>query len=930
MNFIVANTLIFCLFINQYSFGQTSNDDIYVREQKSNWEQFVKSVEKENAIRFFYQPEGFPVSEVVVKQDSILLIDLLQELFSKHEIEVSTDYRGNYFLFENFKLRTQVENSFGNVNLNASFPYGDTITPSNASGENDYLKTYQDFISETITIGEKGQTANNGKVKVTGIVTNADDKSPIPQARLFVAELNSYFTTNSSGYYEIDILPGTYTLTVNSLGMYKKSLKLNVLSYGTLNIPLEVKAFLLDETVVLADRKQNVRSPVMGFERITEKTIKELPVVLGEKDIVKIVLLLPGVQTIGEISSGFNVRGSPSDQNMFYINDLPVYNSSHLFGLFTTFNSDAISEFKFYKNSIPVEYGGQLSSIFDIDVKRGNQKNLTVRGGIGLTSGRVLVEGPLKKDLSSFLVSVRSTYSDWLLKQVDNLDVKSSSASFQDALVDFSLQLDESNNLQLFFYGSHDFADLAFGIRNEYSNLGANIKWSHIFGEKLKSEANIAMSNYNYEEANFDIIYLANQHSFNLNHTEAKFNLDYLAGSGHNFQLGINSKFIKLIYGDFLPLDNQSSVKPIQFEPEQALNNSVYLGDRWDISPAFTIEGGIRATLYSYLGPKTVFSYDENAPLETQNITDTVRFERNEFIKNHTNLDFRTSVKYELTSDLSVKASYNRLHQYIFMLSNTVTVSPISKWKLSDTHLKPMSGNQFSTGIYKNFSNDNIEVSAEIYYKDVKNLVEYKDGAEFITNKIPETNIIQGNMESYGLELMLKKKAGKLNGWVNYTYSKAEVTALNRTTGEMNNQGLAYPANWDRPHAANMTLNFKATKRLGFSANVVYSTGRPVTFPASVYYLNDMEITGFSKRNAFRLPDYFRTDFSVNLEGNLKKNKLAHGSWSLSFYNLTGRKNPYAMVFQNVDGEIKGYKISILGTVIPSLNYNLKFGNYED
>lgn len=930
MKRITSYFLIGCLFIIQYSFGQTTPAKIYIQKQKSGWEEFVESVEKENAIRFFYQPKGFPVSEVIVLQDSVLLADFLQDTFSDYNIAVETDHRGNYFLFQNFELNAQIESFFSVESHNVAASAYDTITPSDAQGTNDYLKTYHEFISETITIGENGKASDNGKVKITGIVTNSGDKSPIPQARLFVAELSSYFTTNSAGYYEINILPGTYTLTVNSLGMYEKSLKLNILSNGTLNIPLEVKAFLLDETVVMADRKQNVRSPVMGFERITEKTIKELPVVLGEKDVVKIVLLLPGVQTIGEISSGFNVRGSPSDQNMFYINDLPVYNSSHLFGLFTTFNSDAISEFKFYKNSIPVEYGGQLSSIFDIDVKHGNQKNLTARGGIGLTSGRVLVEGPLKKDQSSFLVSVRSTYSDWLLNQVDNLDVQNSSASFQDALADFSLQLNETNNLKLFFYGSRDFADLAFGIRNEYSNLGANLNWGHTFSEKLKSEAIFSTSSYNYKEANFDIQYLANKHSFQLSHTEAKINLDYLAGSGHNFQLGVNSKFIKLIYGDFLPLNHQSLVKPIQFEPEQALNSSVYFGDRWDISPAFTVEGGVRVTLYSYLGPKTVFSYADNAPVETQNITDTARFEKNDFIKNNTNLDFRTSVKYELTSDLSVKASYNRLHQYIFMLSNTVTVSPISKWKLSDTHLKPMSGNQFSVGIYKNFSNDNIESSAEVYYKDIKNLVEYKDGAEFITNKIPETNIIQGDLESYGLELMVKKKAGKLNGWVNYTYSKAEVTAFNRETGEMNNQGLAYPANWDRPHAANMTLNYKATKRLSFSANVVYSTGRPVTFPASVYYLNDMEITGFSKRNAFRLPDYFRTDFSVNLEGNLKKNKLAHGSWSISFYNLTGRKNPYAMVFQNVDGEIKGYKISILGTVIPSLNYNLKFGNYED
>jgi hypothetical protein len=339
---------------------------------------------------------------------------------------------------------------------------------------------------------------------------------------------------------------------------------------------------------------------------------------------------------------------------------------------------------------------------------------------------------------------------------------------------------------------------------------------------------------------------------------------------------------------------------------------------------------GLRATLYTYLGPKTVYTYLVNAPKDIDNIIDTTYFGKNSAVKTYQNVDYSLSAKYELTKNLSIKASYNRLHQYTFMLSNTVSVSPTSKWKLSDYNLKPMEGEQYSLGLYKNFVNNSIETSVEAYYKKVKNLVEYKDGAEFITNPIPETNIIQGDLESYGIEVMLKKKIDKLTGWVNYTWSKAEVTAFNPITGEMNNQGFSYPANYDRPHAANLTMNYKISKRLMVSANVVYSTGRPITFPSSVYYLNDVQITGFSGRNEYRLPDYFRTDLSISLEGNLKKNKFAHGFWSLSFYNLTGRRNTYSMVFQNVNGEVKGYKISILGAVIPSLNYNLKLGNYEN
>jgi hypothetical protein len=920
-----------CLTVTNLLYSQEKEVQIYLRKQNTNWEEFVKNMEHQYDVRFFYNTENIPNISVEVKKDSVLLEQILNEAFAGYGVHISKDNNGNYFLFKEFKLQTDIKDIFfKQPELNNESKLIGASEPEKNDISNEFLKTYNEFISDNLIIGNGSPGNSKDKVNVSGIVFNADDGIPIGQARMLIPEINRNFITSTSGNFEIDLLPGNYTLIVNSLGMFEKTLKLTVLSGGEVNIPLQVKSFLLDETVVTAERNQNVSTTTMGFEKLTAKTIKELPVVLGEKDVVKMVLLLPGVQTIGEISSGFNVRGSPSDQNMFYINDLPIYNSSHLFGLFTTFNSDAIGEFKFYKNSIPVEYGGQLSSIFDIDVKKGNSKYFSALAGIGPTSVRAMVEGPLKKDMSSYLASFRSSYSDWLLNQVDNLDVKNSAASFQDALMDFSFQLNKNNKLGLFFYWSHDYADLAFGIENEYSNLGSDIKWTHTFNKKLSSELNFATSRYSYEEANYEVEYLANRHSLDLMHNELKLNFRYNIGKGHNTQLGLNSKLIELNNGDFLPLNDQSTVMPLTFESEQSVSNTIFGGYTWDVSPRLTFDAGMRATLYSYLGPKTVYNYLENAPKDVDNITDTTFYGNNEIINNYQNLDFSFSGKFEITSDFSIKASLSRAHQYTFMLSNTVSVSPSCKWKLSDPHLKPMEGDQVSVGLYKNFWNNNIETSVEAYYKTVENLVEYKDGAEFITNQIPETNIIQGDLESYGVEFMVKKKTDKLTGWINYTWSKAEVTAFNKLTGEMNNQGFSYPANYDRPHAANLTMNYKLSKRLMVSANVVYSTGRPVTFPSSVYYLNDIQITGFSKRNEYRLPDYFRTDLSISLEGNLKKNKFAHSFWSLSFYNLTGRQNTYSMVFQNVNGEIKGYKISILGTVIPSLNYNLKFGNYEN
>jgi hypothetical protein len=922
--------ILLCLsfvLVTDLLFGQQNN--IYIKKQIADWETLSKQIEKENNIRFFYESDSLSNISIEVNQDSILLDEILKDTFSRYGVTVFKDGNGNYFLFKEFSLRSNLDKIFyKDKTLPDETGTGEAIIYAKSGGE--YLKTYQDFIEESIVIGTNGNGKKNGKVKISGFVTHALDGDPIPQAYLNIKEKGRFETTNSLGYYEILIEPGNYTLSVNSLGMYEKTFKLTVVSSGNLDIPLKVKSFMINEAVVTANQDHNVRSTNMGFEKISAKAIKELPAIFGERDIVKVALLLPGVQSIGEVSSGFNVRGSPADQNIFYINGLPVYNSSHLYGLFTTFNSDAINEFNFYKSNIPIEYGGFLSSIFDINAKEGNNQYVTARGGIGLTSGRILIEGPIVKNNSSFLISVRSTYSDWILKQIENVDIQNSSASFYDGLMNFSLNLTKSNSVDLFLYGSQDYADLAFGIKNQYTNMGGSLKWTHIFSKIFVSELDFIKSQYAYSEENYEIEYLSNKHSFDLNHNEAKLGFRYYPTSKHSVIFGINSLYYTLNYGDFEPLNKESLIVPIVFEPEKAWLNSAFIGDKWDITPKFTVEAGIRGTYYNFLGPKNVYTYEKSMPKEIENIIDTTYYENNESVANYKNLDFKLSGKYEFVNNFSIKASYNRLHQYAFMLSSSISVSPTSKWKLSDSHIKPMVGEQYSFGLYKNLWDDKIETSVEVYYKDIENLVEYKDGTDFLTNQVPETNIIQGNLKAYGIELMIKKKMGKLNGWINYTYSKAEVQAINSETGEMNNQGLTYPANYDRPHALNLTMNYKLSKRLSISANVVYSTGRPVTYPSSIYYQNDIQITGFSLRNEYRLPDYFRTDLSINIEGNLKKYKFVHSSWSISFYNLTSRNNPYSLIFQNEDGKIKGYEVSILGTIIPSITYNLKFGNYEN
>ncbi|HNS47147.1 MAG TPA: TonB-dependent receptor, partial [Bacteroidales bacterium] len=381
--------------------------------------------------------------------------------------------------------------------------------------------------------------------------------------------------------------------------------------------------------------------------------------------------------------------------------------------------------------------------------------------------------------------------------------------------------------------------------------------------------------------------------------------------------------------GDLLPYGDASTLIPESYEPEKGIETAIYAGDEWKAAPKLILNGGLRYTVYTYLGPKTVFTYKPGYPVEAINLTDTLHYGNNALIKTYNGLDYRLGATYLLTGHLSVKASYNRLHQYLFMLSNTIAISPTDIWKLCDYHIKPLTGDQYTLGLYSSLLGEMFEVSLEGYYKNIRNLVEYKDGADLTEADLIETELIQGDLDSYGIEFMLKKSYGKLNGWVNYTWSRALVQANNPVTGEMNNFGEVYPANFDKPHSANLVLNYRITKRLSFSSNIVYSTGRPVTYPTAVYYLNETQITHYSRRNEYRIPDYFRVDLSMNIEGNLKARKLLHGSFSFSVYNLTGRNNAYSVYFTTETGMIKAYRLSIFGVPIFSVSYNFKLGNYD-
>ncbi|MCK5703238.1 MAG: TonB-dependent receptor, partial [Cyclobacteriaceae bacterium] len=459
-------------------------------------------------------------------------------------------------------------------------------------------------VPKIVVIGTKKEGLKITHATVTGYVRHSENGTPIINGNLYIEELQDGTTTDENGFYSIKLKKGSYTLVVSSLESEEVKYKMELLSSGNLNINLKPQLFLLDEFVVSSDKHHNVRGSQMGFEKLTTKTIKEIPVVLGEKDIIKVALLLPGVQSVGEGSTGFNVRGSPADQNLFYINTVPVYNSSHLFGFFSAFNSDAVSDFSLLKSNIPARYGGRLSSIFDISAKSGNMQHFSAQGGISPITARLVVEGPIVKEKASYMVGLRSTYSDWVLKMVKDPDIQNSSAYFGDAIANFTIKPNAKNEIKLFTYYSYDDANIAGLTQNTYRNVGGSIGWNHLVKEKHSLSLNFTTGNYAFEDQNMEYDLFAYKESFALNHTEIKASFTLRPNDKHAITIGLSSILYELAKGDFLPLNSNSSVIPIQFEPEQGIESGFFISDQWDLSPDWQISGGLRFNTYSYLGPK--------------------------------------------------------------------------------------------------------------------------------------------------------------------------------------------------------------------------------------------------------------------------------------------------------------------------------------
>ena len=919
-------TLIF-LFFSFFFYHQALGDDIIFSGEYQNipFDRFIRDVERKKDVHFFYRQEWISGITITAKGDSLSLTGVLQSNLAGTGLNFYIDNIRNVFLTPVDLVTILPENpdyEQHNGDNNSRGDYG-TIDVRQK-----YFKGEKASIIETIIIGADDKNISGNQVIINGKIRNKENGESLIGATIYIEELKTGTVTDVDGRFSLVLKPGKYSAVFNCMGMKEMGYFLEVHSDGQLNIIMETTLIPINEVVIKADRFHNVRGIQMGFESLNMKSIKEIPLVLGEKDLLKVAQMLPGIQSVGEGSSGFNVRGSPADQNMFYINKVPVYNTSHLFGFFSSFSPDIVKDFSLYKSNIPVEYGGRLASFFDISTRQGNKNKFTSLGGISPITGHIAMEGPLKKEYSSFVISARSTYSDWLLSRLQNLDLRNSKASFYDISANINIEPNENNLFKIFGYFSSDRFDLADFNNYDYSNSGGSVIWRHRISSSLSSNFAAVFGNYSFNTINKEYSFSAYQHEYNIGHYELKSDLHWIPDQKHIISFGGSLIYYDLERGDVVPFGPESSRLPVHLGTENGIEGAVYFSDKFQISESLTFYGGIRYSFYGFLGPDEVFKYNQGAPKTSQNIIDTTLFSAGEIIKTYSGPELRTALNLSTGTSSSLKVSYNRNRQYLYMLSNTIAISPVDQWKLCDYHINPPYCDQVSAGFYKDFLQTGLRTSIETYYKRTQRVVEYQDGTEFIYSPRIEGDILQGTQTAYGVELMVEKETGKLNGWLSYCYSKSNVLVNGINSWEKINNGNRYPANYSKPHAVNLIVNYRINRRLSFSSNMIYNTGRPVTYPVSVYYINDQEILNYSSRNKYRIPDYFRIDFSFNLEGNLKSKKVIHSFWMLNIYNLTGRKNAYSVYFKSEGGKINGYKMSIFGTQIVTLSWNYKFGNY--
>ncbi|SFQ27615.1 TonB-dependent receptor [Hymenobacter arizonensis] len=882
------------------------------------FEQFASQVEAQTGFRFFFDPKAVDSLYVTLQVQDQPVRAVLELALQNAPFRFVIDDENRVFVTSGVGINPALPGEFYQPK-----PDG-PVTPQIEEPVGPVVRSRYISVSEA-KLYEIGVPGSSGRVTLAGHIRELKSGEPVIGASIYSESPNVGASTDQFGYYSLTLPPGRYDLKIRGVGIKNTKRQVELRGNGKLEIEVEEDIITLKEVVIEAEKDKNISGMQMGLEKLDIKTMRQVPTAFGETDVLRVIMTLPGVKTVGEGTTGLNVRGGATDQNLILFNDATIYNPSHLFGFFSAFNPDILQGVELYKSSIPAKYGGRLSSVLDISTREGNKKKFSGSGGIGPLTSRLTLEGPLVKDKSAFIISGRANYSDWLLRRLSDKNFRQSAASFYDVTAHFSHEINEKNSVYATGYFSTDKFRLASDTTYRYTNQAATLKWRHSFNNQLYGVLTGTFSHYDYDISSSSNRVSASQLKYAINQGGLRADFSYFPNSRHTVDFGATSQLYNIAPGSFTPLGEASLVQPNVLPQERALESALYASDRFDITPRLSLSVGLRYSLFQALGPRDVYQYAPGESRTEASIIDTVRVGANKVLAKYHGPEYRVSMRYSLNEKSSMKASYTRTRQYIHQLTNTASVSPADVWKLSDANVRPQIGDQLSVGYYRNFKDNTIEASVETYYKTLRDFVDYKSGATLVLNRLIETDIINAEGKAYGVEFFVKKLTGKLNGWVGYTYSRSLVQVNAATTAEMINGGRYYPTNFDKPHDVTLVGNYRFSRRFSTSLNFTYSTGRPITLPLAKFYAGNSLRVFYSDRNAYRVPDYVRADFGVNIEGGHRVKKLAHSSWTLGVYNILGRRNPYSIYFKSVNGQIKGYQLAVFGSPIPSVTYNFKF-----
>ncbi|MEL1256091.1 TonB-dependent receptor [Flavobacterium sp. DGU38] len=770
------------------------------------------------------------------------------------------------------------------------------------------------------------------KFTLSGTITDFKNNETLIGVNIYVPSLKIGTTTNEYGFYSLTLPAGEHQIELSYVGYTTVEQTIVLDKNVKNNFALNGEGEELQEVVIKENKgKINIKSPEMSVNKLSIATIKKMPVVLGEVDVIKSILLLPGVTNAGEGASGFNVRGGGADQNLILLDEANIFNSSHVFGFFSVFNPDAIKDLKLYKGGIPARFGGRASSVLEIFQKDGNSKEFHANGGIGLISSRLLLEGPIVKDKGSFLIGGRASYAHLFLKLSE--DQKNNSAYFYDLNAKFSYKLNSSNSLYLSGYFGRDVFSLNKSFTNIYGNSILNLRWNHLFSEKLFSNLSLIYSDYYY---GLELDFVGFQWDSGIRNYNLKYDFKHYISDKFKLNYGVNGIYYDFNPGTIKPSTSDSGINPNQMDKKYALEPSVYIDGENQISKRITLGYGLRYSLFYRLGASTINYYENNNPVvfntdlqiyEKGTPTSTKYFSQNEVIQSYDNLEPRLSLSYQLNEDESVKASYNRMTQYLQLISNTSSPTPLDIWMPSDNYIKPQIADQVALGYFRNIKNGAYSLEVETYYKKIQNRLDYIDGADLIANEAIEQVILNGQMRTYGMELMVKKNEGRFNGWISYTISKSEQQTPGRTPEETGiNNGQWYNSAYDKTHNLAVTSAYNLNEKWSFGANFALQTGQPVTYPNGQYQYLGITVPSYGLRNENRLPTYHHLDVSATLTPRNNKDRKWKAEWVFSIYNLYNRSNAASINFrQNVDTGInEAVRISIFG-IVPAVSYNFKF-----